>query len=471
MSSIETTANSPDAANDGGRGLRSREIQRLKSRDNHTNFFHLGFAYLVMAATIAATLWAFSAINASGLSWWWNLPVLFLAVVTMGASQHQLGGAIHEATHYMLFDNKKLNELASDLLAAFPIYTSTYAFRLHHLAHHQFVNDPERDPNFDQAKDSGHWLDFPIAHIDLLIAIARQLNPVLLVKYIIARARYSALGVDTNPYADTSRKGSPWAIRLGVLFAVGMPFVIIPIIALGRYGSYPLGTMVVIATAVLLAAAAAVTYYYWLLPEEDYPQSRINPVISHRATAIGRIGFMTVLYAALNIGEYVTDQPVWGYYALFWILPLFTTFPLFMILREWLQHGNADRGRYTNSRIFLVNPFARYAIFPWGMDYHLPHHLFASVPHYKLNELHQFLLGDREYAEKGLVVEGWSHRKSGGHPTIVDVLGPAFTPKGNATHVDDATLENADVNDVAGIARHSADSLRGISTRNGKPAG
>lgn len=442
------------------RAARNEEIRRLKARDNVTNFFYLAVVYLVIAATIALALWSFERVAAAGLGWWWNIPAAFLAVVAIGASQHQLGGAIHEGTHYMLFDDRRLNELASDWLAAFPIYTSTYAFRLHHLAHHQFVNDPERDPNFDQARDSGHWLDFPLAHIDLLIAIVKQLNPVRLVSYIVARARYSALGVDTNPYADPARKGTPWAIRIGVLFGVGMPFVLIPIIALGRYGGFSLGATTAVALAVLLASALAVAIYYWRLPDEQYPQSRINPVISHRATALGRIGFLTIVYAALTVTEYLSGAPAWGYYLLFWILPLFSTFPLFMILREWLQHGNADRGRYTNSRIFLVNPLARYAIFPWGMDYHLPHHLFASVPHYKLKALHEFLLNDPEYAEKGLVVEGWSRRKTADHPTIVDVLGPEYTPRGNAAHVDDATLENADVNDRAAIARHAAESAR-----------
>lgn len=435
---------------------RNDEVRRLKARDNTTNLAYLARDYLIIAATVTAAILSFSAIEDAGLSWWWNVPVAFFAVLVLGASQHQLGGAIHEGTHYQLFADRNFNELASDWLAAFPIYTSTYAFRLHHLAHHQFVNDPERDPNFDQARDSGHWLDFPIAHIDLLIAIVKMLNPVRLVSYIVARARYSALGVDTNPYADPSRKGTPWAIRVGVLFAVGMPFALIGLLALARYGGFPSGLMTALALGLLGVSAAAVSLYYRMLPEEQFPQSRINPVISHQSTAIGRIAFLTLLYGALTITEYVSGAPAWGYYVLLWLLPLFTTFPMFMILREWLQHGNADRGRYTNSRIFLVNPIARYAVFPWGMDYHLPHHLYASVPHYKLKELHEFLLADPEYAEKGLVVEGWSHRKKDGHPTIVDVLGPEYTPQGNAAHVDDATLEHADVNDAAAIARHSA---------------
>ena len=95
-----------------------------------------------------------------------------------------------------------------------------------------------------------------------------------------------------------------------------------------------------------------------------------------------------------------------------------------MILREWVQHGNADRGRYTNSRVFLVDPISRYAVFPLGMDYHLPHHLFVGVPHYKLKRLHELLLGNPEYAEKCRVVEGWTGEGREHGPSIVDVLGP-----------------------------------------------
>jgi hypothetical protein len=116
-----------------------------------------------------------------------------------------------------------------------------------------------------------------------------------------------------------------------------------------------------------------------------------------------------------------------------------------MILREWVQHGNADRGRYTNSRIFLVNPLVRFAVFPFGMDYHLPHHLFASVPHYRLKDLHELMLRDPEYREKGMVVQGWSRRRRAEHPSIVEVLGPVYAPRTDEVHVDDTTLELADL--------------------------
>ena len=50
----------------------------------------------------------------------------------------------------------------SDLLCMFPLFASIYHYRLQHLAHHQFVNDPDRDPDVSQLRTSGHWLGFPL---------------------------------------------------------------------------------------------------------------------------------------------------------------------------------------------------------------------------------------------------------------------------------------------------------------------
>ncbi|MBU1209691.1 MAG: fatty acid desaturase [Alphaproteobacteria bacterium] len=444
---------------------RQQDIRSLKARDNLTNFGYIGFIYLIMAVTLGVTLWSYAAVAEAGRSWWWNAPMTVLAIVVIGASQHQLGGIVHEGTHYILFADRKLNELASDWLAAFPIYTSTYAFRLHHLPHHQFVNDPKRDPNFDQAQESGHWLDFPIAHVDFLMAILKQLNPVRLVSYIVARAKYSAVGVKTNPYANPEKPGWPWTIRLGVLFMVAIPALHVMLISLGAAGFAERWLMSGIALAMLAGSWVALIAYYLSVPEEAFAQSRIDPVISHRATTIARVSYMALVYGALTVAEYFSGLPAWGYFGLLWILPLFTTFPLFMVLREWIQHGNADRGRYTNSRIFLVNPLLRYAVFPFGMDYHLPHHINASVPHYRLKDLHAYLLEtDAKYADQALVVEGWRSSDADGSPAIVDVLGPRFTPRGNAAHVDDETLAEADVNDKAAISAQIAASRQAGSS-------
>ncbi len=430
------------------------EIQALKDRNNSTNYVYVARIYLVIAFAIVGVLWIDSLAAASAIAWWWSIPATLVAIVLIGASQHQFGGAVHEGTHYMLFANRTLNELASDWLAAFPIYTSTYHFRLHHLAHHQFINDPKRDPDFAQLEDSGHGLDFPITHVEMLWALLKQLWLPNLFRYTITRARYSALGTVHNPYRDPDRIGSQRPVRIGVLFAAGVPATLIPLTIYGHW----------LASVVVLASAwAAVMTYYATVPSERFPSTRLQPVIPHRATAMGRITYLAVLYGCLSAVQLAGWGAAWGYFALLWLVPLFTTFPLFMILRQWVQHGNADRGRYTNTRVFLVGPLVRYAVFPFGMDYHLPHHLIAAVPHFRLHQLHQILLRDPEYREKGVIVEGYfgGDDPQTGRPTALSVLGAAHAPRaGETVYVDNATLEHADVADPEAIAREVEASLK-----------
>jgi len=440
------------------KGMRRGDaIRDLKRRDNYTNFAHIGFVYLVTTAVIAAAIWSYGLVAAAGLAWWWNIPMTLVAVIVVGASQHQFGGVIHESTHFILFENRKLNELASDWLAAFPIYTSTFHFRLHHLAHHQYINDPVRDPDFAQLRDSGHDLDFPITHVEMLQALLKQIWLPNLFRYMLARARYSALGTENNPYLDRERRGEPWPALAGTAYAVGAPAAVIPLLGAGHAAW---------AFAVLGALTAAMGVYYALLDEDKLPHAHVETIISHRTTNISRIAYMAIVYAALTGIEVAGWAPAWTYYGLLWIVPLFTTFPLFMIMRQWVQHGNADRGRYTNSRVFLVNPFVRYAVFPFGMDYHLPHHVYASVPHYKLKGLHELLLQDPEYREKGVVVEGYFNSPHGEmddrNPTILEVLGEKYAPKAAGdVYVDTATLEYADVKNPEAIARENEASVRG----------
>lgn len=435
-----------------GRRYTQEEIRALKARDNVTNFRYIAGIYSVIIITAVTAIWAYQAYAAGELALGWLVAITIAAVLAMGASQHQLGGVIHEGTHYILFANRKLNELASDWLGGFPIYTSTQAYRLHHFAHHQFVNDPDRDPIATQASESGHWLDFPVTHLELAKGFLRLVWPINLLKYMVSRAKHSAMPQDSNPFSNADHPANPLATQVGILFAVGLPFVIVALVALEYFAA---------AGLVLVAAWAGMVTYYSIIPVTDFPQSRIRPTISDRVTIIGRMSYLAAVYGALTLTQYLTGAPAWGYFALLWILPLFTAFPVFMVLREWVQHGNADRGRLTNSRVFLVDPITRYAVFPLGMDYHLPHHLFASVPHYKLKDLHALLLRDPEYAEKGTIVEGWIGTNRTGDPSIVEVLGPRYAANGTDIFVNESTLEDAEVTDAEHVKEQVEASKRG----------
>ncbi len=419
------------------------EIRSLKSRDNVTNFLYILRVYTVILVTLALTIWFLQSYQSLGLNIYWTIPVSLISIIIIGASQHQLGGAAHEATHYILFRNKKLNELASDFLCMLPLYTTTFQFRIHHLSHHQFVNDPDKDLDIAQLRESGHWLDFPITHITFLWTLLKQLWLPNLIRYTIARVKYSTLGTDKNPYAKPEKQTPKWPNRFASIYALLTPTI------LGLLDPLQNLTLLILATVI---PWAMMTAYYMMIPADSFPNLRIQPVIPHRITAIHRTTYLALLYGALAIIAYFTRTPTWIYYLLFWILPLFTSFALFMMLRQVVQHGNADRGRLTNTRIFLVNPLIRYAIFPFGMDYHLPHHLYASVPHYKLKKLHKLLKQyDPDYQKNGQVVEGYfsppSVKQEQTSPTVMEVLGPEYAVKDgeNKAYIDNDALEYAEL--------------------------
>lgn len=452
-----TSAAIPEQASGRSRAGRitAVEMEAFKARDNWTNWHYLAFNWFVIVGTLFLAISGESLLRSLGYGWAAVVPLALVAIIVMGASQHQLGGAIHEGTHYQLFANRTLNEVASDWLAGFPIYTSTHHYRLHHMAHHQFVNDPERDPIFGQADESGHWLDFPLTHFELVKGLVRLLWIPNLVRYTVARARYSALGLGRNPYGDPKRPGHPAAQVIGLLFAGVLPAALIGMMLEGFGGTTVMGAFFAIWGATVL--------FYSAIPDDWFAGGRVEPVLSHRVGTIARISFMAIVYGSLTAIDLSGYGKAWMYYGLYWVVPLFTIFPVFMIFREWIQHGNADRGRYTNSRVILTGPLFRYCVLPWGMEYHLPHHLMATVPHYRLKQFHERLQKDMKYAEKAQIVEGvyGKLRAQTGRPTAFGVLLEEHAPKKReAVHVDETVLERADINDRAALEREAEESLK-----------
>jgi fatty acid desaturase len=172
--------------------------------------------------------------------------------------------------------------------------------------------------------------------------------------------------------------------------------------------------------------------------------------------SILRLSFLTLIFDALAWVTLLTGYWAAVYYALLWVVPLLTSFSFFMILRQLVQHGNGDRGWLTNTRVFFVGRFINFAVFPIGQDYHLPHHLYATVPHFRLRQLHEILLGYPEYRGQALEVHGYftSPERPQVHPTVLDVLGPEYGPKDfHGVHIDNSVLEDVEVEEKAEILR------------------
>src|SRR5579863_2281241 len=97
-------------------------LQRLRLTDNLTNWYYFFRTYLYLTLVIGGAVWFYVWTQQQDLSIWWNVPVMLLATVLVGAGQHQLSGLAHEGSHHILFRNRYLNELASDGLCMFPLF-------------------------------------------------------------------------------------------------------------------------------------------------------------------------------------------------------------------------------------------------------------------------------------------------------------------------------------------------------------
>lgn len=105
-----------------------------------------------------------------------------------------------------------------------------------------------------------------------------------------------------------------------------------------------------------------------------------------------------------------------AWYAVLWLLPLVTVLQPILRLRAIFEHGAVDdlgspltAARTNRTWGSPLNWLARLALFPHHVNYHLEHHLYPAVPHYRLPALHRLLLqrGVLEGAEVRDVADTW----------------------------------------------------------------
>jgi fatty acid desaturase len=393
-----------------------RRVNALRKTDNWTNWLYLLREYTFLALVIGLTVAWCEFLWLEGWSLWWAVPAVVVCNLCVGAGQHRLATLTHEAAHYMLFRNRLLNEFVSEWFCMFPILGTTHSYRVQHLGHHQYPNDPERDPDWTQMSLSGHRYKFPMSRAGFLweCVIKQVLWFPKLLRYVAVRAFFKPDGPDGSPYRMKRRA----AVVLRLFSAAYL---------LGLIGvlSYLVWNDMQVALALVPAAFLAVGLAFFLLaPERWFTEFAVKSDIPMRWQNTLRLVFMTLLATAVAWATVWTGRPVWLYFFLLWLVPLGTSFSFFMILRQIVQHGNADGERYTNTRVFHVHPLISMSVFPIGNDYHLPHHLFPMVPHFNLRKLHALLLEKESYRREAVLVEGYfiPKERPRTNPTVLDVM-------------------------------------------------
>jgi fatty acid desaturase len=251
---------------------------------------------------------------AAALAFWPNAFVIAPCVILIGTRQHALFVIAHDAAHYLLYENRRLND-AVGRAAATVQGLSMCTYRVIHRLHHNNLYG-ELDP--DTALHGG----YPRGRAYLIRKLLKDLTGFTAWKtYAYFLGGAPALNTTTNvvlrPLDDTS-------VKL----------------------------------------------------KEEARKDRNTVIAFHIA--------LLVLFA-------------WsGYllqYLVLWILPLVTVVQAILRLRAIAEHGATTdfSSPLTAARTNLAPAWLEWLIFPHQVNYHIEHHLYASVPHYHLPRLHREL--------------------------------------------------------------------------------
>jgi len=152
-------------------------LRRLSKVDGRRTALAIGGTWLSILV-VAAAAWH-----------WWHPVTVLLAVLFIGARQHDLLVIMHDAAHHRLTKKRSLNDWISELFCAWPfVMVSTHGYRANHWAHHRHLNttaDPDlvgkTGPSWTfpmPARSLGWWLAtdaIGLAQVRVL-AIARRLR-------------------------------------------------------------------------------------------------------------------------------------------------------------------------------------------------------------------------------------------------------------------------------------------------------
>lgn len=244
---------------------------------------------------------------------WWNPWVVAAMVVLIGTQQHGLFVLAHDAAHYRLIANRRLNDFIGRLIGTI-VGISMCTYRVIHRLHHNHLYQAQ-DP--DTAIHGG----YPRGKAYLVRKLLKDLTGITAYKNYAYFFGAPALNTETmvaqRPLDDTS----------------------------GR----------------LRAEARA----------------------DRRTVVIVQLAMPVIAFA----GGYGIE------YLLLWVLPLLTVIQLILRLRAICEHGAVTdlSSPLTAARTNLAPWTVRWIMFPHSVNYHVEHHLYPGVPHYRLRALHQEL--------------------------------------------------------------------------------
>ena len=139
-----------------------------------------------------------------------HLPLLYaVAFITIATRQNALAVLMHDAAHFRLTHNRRLNSLLGDFFCAFPLGFVTSLYRHTHFQHHRYTHTA-RDPDWTTTINDSEW-PWPKSQWACLAALLKPLLFLDLWRNILmltfgAWSPWPTLLKQRRAYADATRE-------------------------------------------------------------------------------------------------------------------------------------------------------------------------------------------------------------------------------------------------------------------------
>ncbi len=168
------------------------------------NFLFIFADYLIIFSSILSSIY----LN--------NIFIYAMSMILIGSRMRALENLLHDASHFQLFKNKKLNDFAGMFLCAFPIVNSLFAYRKAHLNHHRYFGDKNLDPDLIRYKKMG-MDDSPLKKRNIQLFFLKIFLLINTFKYIIGTLK-SFVYCNDAPFHELLNRFLYYMVFLSFLF-------------------------------------------------------------------------------------------------------------------------------------------------------------------------------------------------------------------------------------------------------------